>query len=73
MSKNHHEIYKEFVAADEAWQVCLVATFGGRAGDVRYTRLGHTHPNCAEAYNRFAKARTAWYDSVYKDNPWSED
>lgn len=69
MVSNYQQIYAEFAAADEAWQACLVRTFGKQAGDIRYTKLGHTHPDCADAYNRFRKARSAWYTSLHEENP----
>lgn len=55
-----HEAYKAFGEADEAWSADLKRTFGKRAGDVRYTVLGRTHPNCAASYARFRAANDTW-------------
>lgn len=73
MVKTYIELYREFVDADDAWQACLTQVFGKKAGDVRYTREGHTHPSCVEAYKRFVNARDEWYFSLHNENPWKDE
>ena len=61
-----HEAYNKFKLADAVWQNCLEYTFGKRAGDMRYTIEGKTHPDCAVAYKQFVQARDAWFQLTYE-------
>lgn len=45
-----------FAKADEAWTKDLQRVFGKRAGDVRYTHEGATHPECVQTYWAFKEA-----------------
>lgn len=37
-------LYRAAIAADDAWQVALVACYGKRAGDARYDARGESTP-----------------------------
>lgn len=39
-----HLAYQSAVAADDAWSTELRRLFGGRAGDIRYTKQGRGEP-----------------------------
>ena len=59
-----HQAYAEFKAADEHWSACLVKAFGKQAGNMRYQRAGHEHPDCAAAYQQFRTTNDAWLELV---------
>ena len=52
--------YREYLAADVKWSKDLRAVFGRHAGDVRYLKLGETHPDCSESYQAFKVAGEKW-------------
>lgn len=52
-------LYQAFGKAEDAWQAALVAKFGKRAGDVRYTVEGHTG-EFAGLYEAFSLAGCEW-------------
>ena len=54
------ELYYEAVAADEAYQLQLEQVYGKRAGDMRFTKEAHGHPNIKPAHDRFLEASAAW-------------
>ena len=64
MDSSVHAAYQEALQADNVWQASLVKAFGKRAGDVRYTELGRTHPDCVEAYKVFRAANDKWLNFV---------
>jgi hypothetical protein len=53
--------YRAFAAADDAWQAELERIYGGRAGDVRYTKESGIGPTLAPLYAEFCRARDAWW------------
>jgi hypothetical protein len=54
------EAYIAWEQADIAWQADLQRVYGNRAGDMRYTREGHSHPECIESYRRFCETGEQW-------------
>jgi hypothetical protein len=60
-----HQMYREAVAADEAWSLEGQRIFGKRWGDVRYTRQGEGDPGSMlhSRYQAFLWARVAWQEA----------
>lgn len=59
-----HEAYRAFLEADNKWSAKLVELFGNKAGDVRYTKEGHTHPALAPLYEEFKRAGQVWREHM---------
>ena len=58
----NHEAYNRAIAADQTWHAMLVARFGKRASDIRYTAEGKGAPGSTlrAAHDEFRAASDAW-------------
>jgi hypothetical protein len=58
------KLYYAAIDADAEYQARLNEVFGANASNARYTREGHEHPVCAEAFRAWRKAMNAWLNEV---------
>jgi len=58
----NYDLYYAALAANQAWQGELQATYGNNAGDARYDERGGATEKLADLKDSYLKAAKAWLD-----------